>query len=276
VAIFSVIIPTYNRAHTIERAIESVLNQTFKDFELIVVDDGSTDKTLALLKKYDGKIKLFTQNNQGVSATRNFAVEHANGSWLAFLDSDDEWLSHKLQLQFDFIQQNNNYPLVHGEEIWIRNGTRVNPKKKHQKGGGDQFLASLKLCAISPSVAVIKKDIFLELGGFREDFPACEDYDLWLKLTSLYEVGFIDNPLVKKYGGHGDQLSQKFKAMDYWRVKSIAWVLENRNLSYEKKDHAVKVLKKKAKILLQGYQKHQNLEHYEEVLKLYNHDYYIS
>lgn len=271
---YSVIIPTFNRAHTLERALESVLAQTFKDFELIVVDDGSTDNSLEVLNRFalnPSKVKIYSQNNFGVSAARNFAVEKAKGEWLAFLDSDDEWLKDKLQLQYNYIQEHkklNDYPLVHGEEIWIRNGKRVNPKKKHQKGGGDQFAPNLKLCAISPSVAVMKRSVFHELGGFREDYPACEDYDLWLKLTSLYEVGFIEVPLVNKYGGHADQLSHKYKAMDYWRVKSIAWILQNRKLTEEKKELAARTLQEKAKILLQGYEKHQNLDNYKEVLEL--------
>ena len=273
-AFFSVIIPTFNRAHILERAIASVFDQSFRDFELIVVDDGSTDSTPILLAKlidlYPGKLKVLVQQNKGVSTARNFAAAKACGLWLAFLDSDDEWLPDKLQRQFDYIKQHPDVPLVHGEEIWVRNGIRVNPKKKHKKGGGDQFSPSLKLCAISPSVAVIDKEIFFQLGGFREDYPACEDYDLWLKLTSLYEVGFIIDPLVIKYGGHEDQLSQKYKAMDYWRVKSIAWILQNRNLSQEKKQLAANTLEKKVRILLQGYEKHQNLEHYDEVLQLLN------
>lgn len=267
---FSVIIPTFNRAHTLSRAIESVLKQSFADFEMIVVNDGSTDHTKTVLEKYKNILVLDTPNN-GVSSARNFAVKNSNGKWLAFLDSDDEWLSDKLKLQKEYIDKNPNSVLVHGEEIWIRKGVRVNPMKKHAKGGGDQFLASLKLCAISPSAAVIRKDIFVELDMFREDYPACEDYDLWLKLTSLYEVGFIEDFLVKKYGGHEDQLSTKYVAMDYWRVKSIDWILKNRNLSEEKRIIAIKVLTKKAEVLIKGYKKHNNLKHLPKIESILNH-----
>jgi glycosyltransferase involved in cell wall biosynthesis len=268
---FSVIIPTYNRAHVLDRAINSVLSQTYKDYEIIIIDDGSDDHTQEVLRGYfldDFEVHII--ENSGVSKARNLAVEKARGQWLAFLDSDDEWLEQKLQKQFDYIQANPDVPLVHGEEIWIRNGTRVNPMKKHQKGGGNQFVASLHLCAISPSVAVMKKSVFDELGGFREDYPACEDYDLWLKLTSLHEVGFLADHLIKKYGGHDDQLSQKFKAMDYWRVKSIDWVLDNRELSEEQKLAAKEVLLNKAQILIEGYKKHDNLDNLPEIQAILN------
>lgn len=268
---FTVIIPTFNRAHTLEKAIESVLSQSFQNYEIIIVNDGSSDETELILSKYHNEnLSIFHTANQGVSAARNFAAKKAKGDWLAFLDSDDEWLEHKLKLQYDFIQENPNSVLVHGEEIWIRNSIRVNPMKKHAKGGGDQFLESLKLCAISPSVAVIKKEIFFELGMFRQDFPACEDYDLWLKLTSLYEVGFIEDYLVNKYGGHEDQLSAKYKAMDYWRVKSIDWILKNRELESYKREQAIKVLKKKAEILIKGYIKHNNVKDLPEIQNILN------
>ncbi|MEX0799193.1 MAG: glycosyltransferase [Bacteriovoracaceae bacterium] len=259
---FSVITPAYNRAYTLERAIESVQIQKFKDWELIVIDDGSTDDTAKVLEAHAGpaKIKIVKTDNHGVSMARNIGARKAQGEWLAFLDSDDEWLPQKLQRQFDFIQNFPDIKLVHTEEIWIRNGVRVNPKKKYKKGGGDQFLPSLKLCAISPSATAIRKDVFSVLGGFREDFPVCEDYDLWLKFTSLYPTGFIEDALLKKFGGHCDQLSGKYKAMDYWRCLSLAWILKNRELSQEKRKAALDVLSEKLSILAHGYKKRENFE----------------
>lgn len=273
---FSVIIPTYNRADTIERAIRSVFTQSFTDFELIIVDDGSTDKTQEVLtffaknKPNDVFIKLLRTENNGVSAARNYGVSHANGIWLSFLDSDDEWLTHKLQAQYDFIKANPDCKLVHGEEIWIRNGVRVNQKKIHQKEGGDIFQRATELCLISPSAVVIDSDTYIEHGGFREDFPVCEDYDLWLKITSVMPIGFIQTPIIKKYGGHEGQLSTKFKAMDFYRVKSLKWILENRDLSIEKKNKVIQVAIKKCQILLKGYEKHQNEENIPQVSAFLN------
>lgn len=268
--VFSVLIPSFNRAAYLERAIESVINQKFDAWELIVVDDGSTDHTQALLEGYlnHPKIKTTKTSNQGVSKARNVAASFARGEWLAFLDSDDEWLPRKLLAQWEHIQSDPDVKLVHSEEIWIRNGVRINQKKKYKKNGGDQFEPSLGLCAISPSTAAIRKDVFEELGGFREDFPVCEDYDLWLKFTSLYPVGLVDEPLIKKYGGHGDQLSFKYQAMDHWRVKSMGWILENRNLSASKKEALLTVLKKKLEILIQGHEKRGNIELMRELAKM--------
>jgi glycosyltransferase involved in cell wall biosynthesis len=221
---FSVIIPTFNRAEKVIRAIESVLSQTFKDYELIVIDDGSTDDTYDLIKGFP--IQYHKIENSGVSAARNFGVKLSQGEWLAFLDSDDEWLPNKLELQARFIKEN-DYKVVHGEEIWMRRGKRVNPKLKHKKSGGDIFEASLELCLMSPSTIAIKRELFESYGGFREDFEVCEDYDLWLKITRTNEVGFIEQPIIIKHGGHEDQLSTKHKAMDLWRVKSMQQLLKS-------------------------------------------------
>ncbi|MAZ47978.1 MAG: glycosyl transferase [Halobacteriovoraceae bacterium] len=245
----SVIIPVFNRAVELERALSSVFNQTYKDFEVIVVDDGSSDESAHVASKFD--VQLVQQENLGVSAARNRGIEISNGEYIAFLDSDDEWLPTKLEAQNKY-----NSACIHTEEIWIRNGKRVNQMKKHQKGGGDQFIPSLDLCLISPSSVMIRRDVFERIGLFREDYPVCEDYDLWLKLTSLYEVDFIEEPQILKYGGHKDQLSRKFKAMDYWRVKSLIWVLENRELSSKRREAVLAVLKTKTEILIKGYRKH--------------------
>lgn len=265
----SVIIPTYNRANVLERAVQSVLLQQDCEFELIVVDDGSTDNTQEVLKNYkdQGVVRVFKTENRGVSAARNYAVEQAKGGWIGFLDSDDEWLPNKLKLQVDYRQSNPKLKLIHGEEVWIRNGKRVNPMKKHTKKGGDVFADALKLCCISPSTVFIEKDFFQSLGGFREDFPVCEDYDLWLKVTSKHSVGFVETPIIKKYGGHGDQLSRKFKAMDYWRVMAIDQILQG-DLSLEKRKLARKELESKAQILLKGYRRHENLTRYDEIFKI--------
>ena len=264
-SLFSVIIPTFNRSSVIERAIDSVLNQSFTDFELIIVDDGSTDKTKTLLDRYDDRIQYVFQENRGVSAARNLGVKQAKGKWLAFLDSDDEWLDKKLELQNKYIQNNPEIKIVHGNEIWIRNGVRVNQMKKHAKGGGDQFLRSLELCLISPSTVALRKDLYCHLGGFHEDFVVCEDYDLWLKITHQYEVGFIEEDLIKKYGGHEDQLSRQFYGMDLWRIKSILSLLKEYTLKAHQKEAALKILNKKMKILEKGALKHENLSLIKEL-----------
>lgn len=267
----SVIIPTFNRQEYILRAVESVMNQTFQDFELIIIDDGSIDNTQKLIEDYiqsnniKNKIIYEKIENSGVSAARNFGLRMAKGEWIAFLDSDDEWIDKKLEFQNDFIINNPELKIVHGEEIWIRNGVRVNQKKIHQKFGGKIFQKCLALCLISPSAVMISKDVLNENRGFDEDYVVCEDYDLWLKITSKYEVGFISTPIIKKYGGHEDQLSSKFFAMDYWRIKSMDRILNIRVLSDDDIISTKKQIIKKGKILLKGYLKHNNMSNYNEI-----------
>ncbi len=264
----SVIIPTFNRLELLKRAILSVQEQTYKNIELIVVDDASTDSTSQYLN--DNSITSFTFNkNMGVSYARNFAANKSNGQYLAFLDSDDEWLKDKVAKQIQFFGQSEKR-WCHGEEIWIRNGVRVNPRKKHRKGGGDQFLPSLNLCLISPSTVMMEKSLFQEFGGFDEEFIVCEDYDLWLKILNHFEIGFIKDNLIKKYGGHEDQLSRKYFAMDEYRVKTLIFLLENEKLLKEREIELKKVLKKKCEILYKGFIKHGNVDkalYYETFLK---------
>ena len=127
-------IPTFNRAYCLERAIESVLKQTFINFEIILVDDGSTDNTQELIEnKYFGRLKYLKSENRGVSAARNLGIRASMGDWIAFLDSDDEWLSDHLERQWDYHLKKSDIRLIHGEEIWIRNGQHLNHKKKASK-----------------------------------------------------------------------------------------------------------------------------------------------
>lgn len=263
----SVIIPTFNRASVVLRAIDSVLKQTYKNFELIVVDDGSSDETEKILAPYvaEKRLQFFKQENKGVSAARNFGVKQSKGEWLSFLDSDDEWLKNKLEKQIELLKQKPDLRLVHGEEIWIRNGKRVNQKKIHQKFGGYIFEKCLPLCLISPSAVMIEKKLYQEMGGFDEEFIVCEDYDLWLKITSLYEVGFVEDPIIVKYGGHDDQLSHQYVAMDLWRIKAMLRILNLRQLSIEQKEATLREIQTKARILFLGYEKHQNKKGLQEL-----------
>lgn len=227
----SVVIPTYNRVYTLERAIQSVFAQTFQDFELIVVDDASTDGTREYLGKLassgNPKLRVFQQGeNRGVSTARNIGIENSHGQWIAFLDSDDEWLPEKLSAQMAAVEtlktqsSASEVRLIHTDEVWIRDGVRVNQKNKHAKSGGRVFNRCVDLCFIAPSSVLIRKDLFADLGFFREDFPVCEDYELWLRVSAGEEIHFMDETLIYKYGGHEDQLSRTV-AMDLWRVRAL-------------------------------------------------------
>lgn len=263
-----IIIPTYNRAYCLERAINSVLKQTYKNFNLLIIDDNSSDNTKEITNQYlnDERVSYYKLDvNKGVSAARNIGIEKSTSSWVAFLDSDDEWLEDKLTKQVEYINLNPNLPLIHGEEIWYRNNKRVNPKKIHKKSGGHIFERCLKLCLISPSAVIIKKEILDEFKGFDEQFVVCEDYDLWLKITAKYEIGFIEDPILNKFGGHEDQLSAKYFAMDYYRVKSIYLLNKKSELTINQKMMSLTELAVKAKVLINGYIKHNNTKDLVEV-----------
>ena len=201
----SVIIPTFNRAAPLMRALNSVAEQTCAPLEVIAIDDGSTDNTAERIEQHFPHVRYFKQTNQGVSAARNTGIELAKGDWIALLDSDDEWLPGKLETQLAQLSQQREVLICHTEEIWIRNGVRVNQMKKHAKAGGWIFQHCLPMCAMSPSSIVIHRRVFDDVGVFDETLPACEDYDLWLRTTCRYPVLFIDKPLIRKYGGHDDQ-----------------------------------------------------------------------
>ena len=256
----SVIIPTYNRADMVVRAVESVLAQTYQGFEIIVVDDGSTDNTIARLDGFKGRISVIRQERQGVSAARNTGIAAAKGDLLAFLDSDDQWLPDKLALQADFFDRFPDALICQTEEIWIRNGRRVNPKNRHKKPSGDVFEPSLHLCLVSPSAVMMRRKLFDLVGLFDENLPACEDYDLWLRVSARFPVHLIDNPQVVKYGGHDDQLSRTVPGLDRYRVRALEKILQTENLPREKADAARRVLTQKAEIYGHGCIKRGRLE----------------
>jgi len=251
----SVIIPTYNRAWTLKKAIDSVLKQDYKNFELIVVDDGSTDSTEKLLLSYADSIKVIQQPNQGVSASRNRGIKASSGDLITFLDSDDYWYPKKLSAQVDFFNANPEALICQTEEVWIRNGKRVNPKKKHQKLSGMIFKPSLALCLISPSAVMIKKKLFDAISWFDESLPACEDYDLWLRVTCRYPVHLIETPLIVKTGGHDDQLSSA-PSLDKYRIYALQKILRNESLTDDQNEAANDMLKEKCKIYADGCAKH--------------------
>jgi len=247
----SVIVPTYNRAGLLEQAIDSVLAQTFASFELIVVDDGSTDDSPALLSGYAGRIRIKRQINRGVSAARNVGMAAATGEFIALLDSDDYWLPAKLARQVAFFDAHPGEMICQTEEIWVRDGVRVNPKRRHQKFGGMIFEKSLPLCLISPSAVMLRKSLLDEVGVFDECLPACEDYDLWLRITWKYPVHLIPVPLIVKRGGHPDQLS-RMPELDKYRIRSIVKILRQDCLSPSQRAAALTTLEQKCHVYANG------------------------
>lgn len=269
----SVVIPSFNRLTFLAKALKSVFAQSSKVDEVIVVDDGSTDGTAERIKALFPQVILLSQPNRGVSAARNLGIKTARSRWIALLDSDDQWLPDKIsairQAQAGFPQ----YSLIHSDEIWIRDGVRVNAMKKHRKTGGWIFRNCLPLCVISPSAAVIHRQVFDQVGYFDESLPACEDYDLWLRICHQMPVHYINKPLIYKYGGHADQLSRKFWGMDRFRIQALKNLLESAQLSADDYQAAEAMLVKKLNILLKGARKHANqtlLDEYSELAERLN------
>jgi glycosyltransferase involved in cell wall biosynthesis len=257
----TVIIPTFNRAKMVSRAIHSVLSQDVKDIHLIVVDDGSTDETRDVLAAFGDRIRHVRQPyNRGVSAARNTGIRLADTPYVAFLDSDDFWRREKLKEQIRFFGENPSAVACQTEETWIRNGHRVNPKKQHAKPSGDIFAPSLRLCLVSPSAVMLRTGLFDEVGLFDESLPACEDFDLWLRIACRHPVHLLAKPLVVKEGGHADQLSRCCWGLDRFRIRALVKLLSNALLDEEKRPLVLDELARKCRIYGNGCRKRGKTE----------------
>jgi glycosyltransferase involved in cell wall biosynthesis len=251
----SVIVPTYNRASWLEETLRSVVSQTFKDFELIVIDDGSIDNTSQIMQSFPDAQYFNMEKNSGVSRARNLGLDHAKGEFICFLDSDDLWDERKLEVQLHWMENNIDSQVCYTNEIWIRNGVRVNPMNKHRKYTGDIFRYCLALCIVSPSSVMLRKELFDKVGNFDESLPACEDYDLWLRIAVKNTFHFIEEPLIIKRGGHADQLSRKYWGMDRFRVSALKKLLDQDSLDKEKLQLTRAALVEKCSVLIKGFAK---------------------
>ena len=250
----TVIVPTFNRRAMVREAVRSVRAQSGAEYELIVVDDGSEDGTAeALRAEFGPALCVLRTEHRGVAAARNAGAGAARTPWLAFLDSDDLWRPHKLGAQLRFLAAHPEMRICQTEEIWWRNGVRVNPGRRHRKQGGDIFLASLRLCLVSPSAVMMCRGLFAALGGFDENLPVCEDYDLWLRVACTTAVGLMPEPLVIKRGGHADQLSRCYWGMDRFRVAALLKLLSGGwQLPAARRQAVIEVMAEKCEILAAG------------------------
>jgi len=252
----SVIIPTHNRAEVLGRAIASVLGQIWADFQLIVVDDGSTDATARVLAEFDDpRLTGMHQENKGVSSARNRGIAASGGRLIALLDSDDYWMPDKLEKQVRFMAES-GFAICQTDEIWIRNGVRVNPRFKHAKPAGWFLERSLDLCLISPSCVMFTRSLWDELGPFDESLPACEDYSLWLRVGARHPVGLVPEPLVVKTGGHADQLSRRIIGLDLYRVYAMIDLLRSMTLDATQQALVAAALRERVRLYAQGCIKH--------------------
>ena len=257
----SVIIPTYNRAQRLGKAIDSVLAQSHQDFELIVVDDGSEDNTDELIENYNSDIVYIRQENSGAAAARNRGIEKARYNLLAFLDSDDWFAENKLKTQIEAMNRNPSCLISHTNEIWYRNGQILNQKLKHRKSSGDIFAQSLELCAVGMSTIMIHKEIFDRYGFFDEGYPCCEDYEFWLRISAEEKFLLVEESLTLKDGGRDDQLSAIYRTgMDKFRIKAIMKTLASGRLTEEQSGIARRELERKCRIYGTGCIKHGRAE----------------
>ncbi len=274
----SVIIPTFNRAAYLKEAVQSVLAQDCfcerdegPSFEIIVVDDGSTDATCEVVRSFSRDIRYIYQNNRGVSAARNVGLQHATGEYIAYLDSDDLWNKDKIGIQMSLMESIPRAMMCYTEEIWIRNGVFVNPKKRHRKYSGWIFDKVLPLCLISLSSALFRREVFARIGTFDEDLPVCEDYDFGIRLAHKYPVYFLTRPLIVKRGGHEDQLSRKYWGMDRFRIHALEKAL-SMELSPVERDLVRAEIVKKSRVLMDGFTKRGKIseaEHYRKRIDMY-------
>lgn len=256
----SVVIPTFNRCSVLTRCLNSVLTQSQAVDEIFVVDNGSTDGTKDLIEGKYPNVRYIFEPVKGVSRARNIGISHATGEWIALLDSDDQWERDKIETLSRAIEQKKkNERLWHSDEIWIRDGKKVNQKAKHKKSGGHIFEKCLNICCISPSSALLHKSLFSDFGNFDEKLKVCEDYDYWLRIASRESIGFVDEKLVIKYGGYGDQLSKKYWGMDRYRIQALRKLAKNSPLTKNQRKLVKEKIISKLAILVKGAESRGNI-----------------
>ena len=251
----SVIIPTHDRLKMLLEAIESVQAQTYVPTELIVVDDGSTDGTAELVRNQHGVNLLQISHTGCPGAVRNAGMDIAKGDYLAFLDSDDLWMPGKLSAQMEILLACPDVPLVHCREIWIRDGKPVSQASQRHQREGQLFPDAVHKCVIGPSTVVLHRSILSAAGRFREDLEIAEDYELWLRVTALFQVAYCDQALVTKRAGHGDQLSERHGQIERFRIAALAPLVATRRWAEPKQSIAQRELARKCLIYAAGARK---------------------
>jgi len=210
----STIVPTYNYAHFLRDCVNSIIQQTYKDFEIVVIDDGSTDETRAivesLIESNPGvQIRYIYQNNQGPAAARNHGIREAQGEYIAFCDADDVWAPEKLDKQLDLFEQDPELAMIFSDMSQQVEDGCYEESYFHKRGINPEKFTNVysKLIErnnfIIPTTVVLRRKILDDVGIFDERYRVGEDYELWLRIAKKYKIGYIDKPLVIRFSHEG-------------------------------------------------------------------------
>ena len=252
----SVVIPTYNRANFLPRTIKSVLNQTFQDFELIIVDDCSTDNTQEVVKEFqkkDDRIRYIRlDKNSGAPAhPKNIGIQNAKGEFIAFLDSDDEWLPDKIEKQLELFKKNSRLGFVSCNAFIVDEGQNKKVEYKIPKSN-NYFLSLLETDIIcSCSSVMVKKNVLDDVSYFDENFKVSDDWDMWLRISEKYDFDFVPKPLFEYYI-HGGNVTQTLSVDE--RIKDLKYILKKYKNSYRRypKAYSIQLRDISHKYLLSG------------------------
>jgi len=245
----SVIIPCYNASATIRETLDSLRCQTFRTFEVIVVNDGSTDDTGTILgiytKQFNEKLKIITQINKGQAVAKNVGIEHSSGEFIAFLDSDDLWAPDKLEKQYDYMQLNPGIAMSYTEAYKIdEKGECINTISANPAFRGKCFENLVLHNNIVASSVMVRRDVLDKVGFFDTELAACENWDLWISISRYYPINFIEHPLTF-YRVHKDNMSKNWTKMYRARLQVI-----DKHLSLRSNEPATFELRKKALFFL--------------------------
>lgn len=226
----SVIMPAFNTEKYISQAIESVLDQTYQDVELIIVNDGSTDMTEKVIQKYLNRISYIFQTNKGIAAARNIGIRASRGEYIAFLDSDDIWLPEKLKLQVNYLSTHLDTDLVYADYATFDNGGILEENfafaRQVPRPIGYIFQELLLKCLIFTSTVMLKRKVLEKTGLFDERFLIGEDYDLWLRISAEHKIGYITE-VVSKYRRHPSSITARDLSTNKpWEIKVIEKALK--------------------------------------------------
>ena len=268
----SIIIPTYNCARYIGRALDSVCAQTYKDYEILVVDDGSTDDTKDVVMQYGRKVAYLYQQNRGVSAARNHAISKASGELLAYLDADDMWYSEKLERQVAFLDAHQECGMIHSEISVINEQdeilhVRFNEETKRSVPQGYCILELLKRSHIQTLTVVERRNCFDRVGGFDERLPIAQDYLHWIMIAAEgYGVGYLAEPLGKYRWRTGSLMGSPTRLLeDYVQIYDI--LLQEKQFASRHGEEAAAILRDRLFVVQRDLAYHDRIQERNESAK---------